>query len=551
MFQVELTLDSEHWKTLSVAQPVTIRELIGTSDITAYRIIAYQKDSAYICSDYLLSENCRLNCISVLSAAGHLVYQDTGIFILMKAFFNILPHHKKLVVEHSVGDGVFCEVFNDYVLTSEDVKNLRKEINSIIQRKMPITRMQLSPEKAREIFSHFKRDDIVKNIGFDIEMNVYQCGKYFDYFIRQLAENTEMLTSFELIYQSPGLIIRFPRMGNLEIIDKFILPKKLFLTHQEHDKWLSILNIHNTSALNKAIKDYKIQELIQIEEALHENKIVDIANKISWNKKVRIVLIAGPTSSGKTTFAKRLFIQLRVNGIYPHVINMDDYFHPRQTTPRKDNGVLDFESIDAVNTEMLNNHLQRLLAGQEIELPKYNFLTGQTENSHFKLKLRENDILIMEGIHGLNDKLTESIPFNQKLKIYVSALNNLNIDAHNRIRTSDSRKIRRIVRDHKFRGNRAEQTLILWESIREGEDKNIFPFQENADFMFNSILNYELAVLKKYIEPLLQDISPYSVVYLEAKSLLEHIKHIKSIEDDLVPSNSIIREFIGSSAFKY
>ncbi len=480
---------------------------------------------------------------------GHLIYQDTVIFILMKAFYRLFPQ-KKLVIEHSIGDGVFCEIFDEEIITADIVDALKQEMEDIIATKIPILRKEVSTMEAHEIFSKLNRDDVLKNLRLGT-MEIYQCGNFHDYYLRQLAENTALVHSFDIIYQSPGLILRFPRRGDRDINDKFVLPRKIFETHQEHDKWLNILQVHNINSLNRAIRNYKIKDLIQIEEALHEKKIVDIAARVSWNKDAKLVLVAGPSSSGKTSFAKRLSIQLLVNGIRPQVIGMDDYFLPRQFTPVKENGEYDFESIKAINLELLNEHLNLLLKGEEVELPKYNFRKGTTVESHRKLKLQENEILIMEGIHGLNDILTESIPYNHKIKIYVSALNNLNIDSHNRIRTSDSRRIRRIVRDHNFRGHSAEKTLMMWQSVRIGENTNIFPFQENADFMFNSILTYELGVLKKYIVPNLQKISKFSPVFTEAKMLLMLFENVDDIDDHFVPTNSILREFIGGSIFKY
>jgi len=551
LFKVDFKLDNKHWQTIALSNPASISEILTPEVIEEKGIIAYVNNKEYICSGEILLAVTSVNCITVNSVTGHLIYQDTTIFVLMKAFHRLFPADRKLVVEHSVGDGVFCEVFDNYVITSRDVAALKREMQNIIEQKLPIVKITVPSLKAERIFRLLKRDDVMKNLKYGNSIDIYKCGKFFDYFLRQLAENSSAIKSYDIIYKSPGLILRFARRKYKKIIDDFVLPVQLFITHQEHDKWLNILNIHNVSALNRAIRNYTIVDLIQIEEALHENKIVDIANQIISNKKIKIVLISGPSASGKTTFAKRLSIQLRVNGIFPHVINMDNYFLPRNRTPKDGNGDLDFENLQAVDTKLLNKHLQILLKGQEIEIPKYNFVTGKTESSHRKLRLRESDILLLEGIHGLNEKLTESIPFNQKLKIYVSALNNLNIDAHNRIKTSDSRKIRRVVRDHKFRNHRAEQTLLLWDRVRAGESRNIFPFQENADLMFNSILTYEIAVLKKYIEPLLKGISPYSPIYMESRSILKLFEHIESIEDDIVPNNSILREFIGGSIFKY
>jgi uridine kinase len=549
LFKVNLNLNANHVKDMTFEKPITVEDIIKNDGVSARDIMAYKIDTEYVRSNELVESDCILDCISFDSTEGHLIYQDTMIFILMKAFYNIY-REKRLVLEHSIGDGVFCEIFEDEILTADDVEMLQTEITKIIAAKMPITKMEVSIIEAHAIFTSLKRDDVVKNLKLD-NLEIYKCGKYYDYYLRQLAENTAMVSSFELIYHSPGLILRFPRRGNRRIKDKFKLPRKIFETHQEHDKWLNILNVHHVSALNRAIRNYNIVNLIQIEEALHEKKIVDIAARISWNKDVKIVLIAGPTASGKTSFAKRLSIQLIVNGINPRIVNMDDYFLPRKFTPLKEDGEYDFEDIKAINLDILNDHLTRLLSGEEVEIPKYNFRKGITIESHSKMKLEENDILIMEGIHGLNDVLTSAVPFNHKIRIYVSALNNLNIDSHNRIRTSDSRKIRRIVRDNSFRGNSAEKTLIMWDDVRAGENTNIFPFQENADFMFNSILTYELGVLKKYIVPLIKKISKFSPVYTEAKMLMRLFENIENIEDHFVPSNSILREFIGGSIFKY
>lgn len=549
MFLVHLTLNGKHFKQINFSKPLSIRNLIDNDNIAEHDIIAYRTDYIYRNSGFVINQDTQLDCISYDSFIGHLIYQDTAIFILMMAYYKLFPDRKSLVIEHSVGDGVFCEVFDDDILKSKEIEILKKEMRKIINESMTIEKELVPSLTAARIFKEMNRDDILKNLTMD-DVTIHKCGNYHDYYLRNLAENTSFVKEFDIIYHSPGLILRFPRKKNRKIIDKFKLPIKLFQTHQEHDKWLNILNVHNISSLNRAVKNYSITDIIQIEEALHEKKIIDIADKLSWNKNAKIALIAGPSSSGKTTFASRLSIQLKVNGINPKVINLDDYFLPRTETPRKRNGEYDFESIKSINLDLLNDHLNRLLMGEEIEPPKYNFLTGVSEKSYRKVKLDEGDILIMEGIHGLNDSLTSSVPFHQKVKIYVSALNNLNIDNHNRIRTSDSRKIRRIVRDFNYRGHTSEQTLTMWNDVREGEDKNIFPFQENADFMFNSILTYELGVLKKYIVPLLQEITEFSIVFQEAQDLLQLFNHIESIEDDQVPSNSILREFIGKSIFR-
>ena len=549
LFKVELKIDGEYFKTLAFAKPINIKDIISSKDFSEKRIITYKINWGYVSSNLQIDKDVKLDCVSTDSTEGQLIYQDTSIFILCKAFYNLFSKDNKLVIEHSIGDGVYGEIIG-YTFTEKDVTKLRNETQNIVHQALPIVKINMTPVEAEKIALSQNRDDVVRNLKFK-KINLYKCGEYYDYFLRQLADNTGIIKSFEIVYHSPGVILRFPRKGEKEIKKKFRLPRTLFATHQEHDKWLNILQLHNVNALNRAIKNYEITYLIQIEEALHEKKIIDIANQITWKKDIKLVMVAGPSSSGKTTFAKRLSIQLRVNGVFPRILNMDNYFLPWKETPKKENGELDFETINALDLELLNKDLKNLLTGKKIEIPKYNFLKGVREQSYETLQLKENEILIMEGIHGLNDKLTSSVPFNQKLKIYVSALNNLNIDAHNRIPTTDSREIRRMIRDHNYRGHTAEETLEMWDSVREGEDKNIFPFQENADIMFNSILTYELGILKKYVMPLLQSVSNYCPEYMEAERLMNLMDHVYNIQDDLVPSNSILREFIGGSIYQY
>ncbi|HCX72869.1 MAG TPA: nucleoside kinase, partial [Candidatus Cloacimonas sp.] len=513
-------------------------------------IAAKMNNNTYVDWQQQIEKSCTIDLVSVNSPEGFSIYQDTAIMIMMKAFHSLFPNKYRLVIEHSIGSGIYGEVFGGYVLKQEDVDKLKQEMQKIIEANFRIEKLVLTSNEAEDIFKQFGRDDVIKNLNRS-KMQVFKCEGYYDYFIRQLAPSTGYIRAFDLVFHAPGLILQYPDKNTMELDYSKPFPRNLFSTHQEHDKWLNILGVHFVSSINRKIKKYKLTDLILIEEALHENKIVNIAEEISHNRDAKVILIAGPSSSGKTTFAKRLSIQLRVLGIFPHIMGMDNYFLPREKTPLKENGEKDYESIKAIDLELLNQHLQAVLSGEEIQLPKYNFVAGRRELSNRRLRLLENDVLIMEGIHGLNDELTKSVPFNQKLKIYVSALNNLSIDSHNRIPTTDTRKIRRIIRDHNFRGHTAEQTLKMWNAVRAGEDRNIFPFQENADFMFNSILTYELGVLKKYITPLLEGIDEYSEEYLEAQRLLRILHHFSNISDEMVPSNSILREFIGGSIFKY
>ena len=550
MFKVEIKINHKYYKKIAFAEPVTIGKLLNEKEIIENRIIAYVLNCNYVTSKELIETDAEIDLITYNSSEGFRIFQDTTIFIMMKAFSNLFPQKTKFVVEHSIGNGVYGEMFGENIFSAKDVKNLKREMLEIINRELPIEKMKIDLSEAERIFSKKGNGEIFAHLDYN-KIEIYKCEEYYDYFLRQLADNTSAIKSFDLIYHSPGIILRFPDKDSLEIEGDFHFPRKLFATHQEHDKWLKILRVHNVSALNNAKDTYRLTDMIQVEEALHEKKIVFIADEISRQQDVKVILIAGPSSSGKTTYAKRLSIHLRVNGLNPQIIQLDDYFLPRHLTPKKENGDLDFESLQAIDLQLLNDNLKDFLSGKEIDLPKFNFLNGERENIYRKLFPKKEAVLILEGIHGLNDKLTESVPFNQKVKIYVSALNNLNIDAHNRIPTTDSRKIRRIIRDHKFRGYSAEQTLDRWDSISEGEDKNIFPFQENTDFMFNSTLTYELGVLKKHIMPLLQDVTCYCPQFLEAKRLIKLLDHISTIHDELVPSNSILREFIGGSVFNY
>ncbi len=532
-------------------------------------IIAKYNCNTYIREeDFKIENNSSVEFITYKSPEGYRIHQASVIYLLNKAFDEIFVRknkpNKRLVVEHSIGDGVYCETFTDgnedihnVPLTKDEIKKLSDKINDYINRKLDIVKVKVKKEKAFEIFKRQERDDLTKIFSGSSEENIelYKCEDYYDYSIRELVVNTSTIKGFDIKYLSPGLIIRFPDKNAIEI-GKFELKHKLFKTHQLHDKWLNILQLHNVTSLNRRIsqenKFKEIKRTILIEEALHENKIVEIASTIATKmKQIKLVLIAGPSSSGKTTFAKRLDIQLRVEKLGTKVLNLDNYFVSRDRTPRKENGDFDFESIYALDLDLLNEHLNSLLKGKEINIPKYDFKQGLQKISDKKMKLEENDILIIEGIHGLNEQLTESVPFYLKTKIYVSALNNLNIDSHNRIATTDSRKIRRIIRDSKYRNHPAEKTLSMWEAVREGEDKNIFPYQENADFMFNSTLTYELGVLKKHALKELMSIKEENPNYLEAQRLLKILSHFKDIPDEIVPLNSILREFIGGNIFDY
>ena len=551
---IDIRLNGEEHSVIKLEEPAQIKDIIRTLDIDRNTVLSYKiNHTIYVNDEYLVEHDEMINCITYSHPEGMRIYQDSAIFIMAKALFTIMGMSHNLVIEHSIGDGVFCEVFNTEKFTEQDCARLSETMNEIVAADIPIDRIEVRTDEALDIFSGMGRKDLLKNLRYKYEQNVaiYRCGKYFDMFIRPLADRTGMIKEFELIYQAPGFILRFPKDKDCKVSKPFILPRKLFALHQEHDKWLDILDVHNIYDVNRLIDNYDISEFILVEEALHEKKIAEIAADIVKNKDAKIILIAGPSSSGKTTFAKRLGVQLQASKAKPIVIGLDDYFIDRDRTARKENGDFDFESIYALDLEFLNEQLTALLNGEQVDLPSYDFARGVRRKGNRSIRLKHDNVIVMEGIHGLNGILTQSIPDNRKAKIYISALNQLNIDNHNRIPTTDCRLIRRIVRDHQYRGYRADETILRWPDVRDGEEKNIFPYQENADYMFNSSLTYELGVLRKHAWKLLLKVPKSSSSYTEAQRLLRLLAHVNDVPDALVPYNSIIREFTTGSIFRY
>ena len=551
---IDLRLDGNKYRQIELESAKSIRDILKDTDIPADKILSFKIDhTQYVNEEFIPQHSMMIDCITFNHPEGSRIYQDSAIFILAKAVNSLLGIQHSLVVEHSIGDGVFCEVFGAQRWTEQDCYRVKEEMIKIVESDLPIEKITVPISEALEIFSTMGRKDVIKNLKYNYqdEVSIYRCGKYYDIFLRPLADRTGMVKEFDIVYQEPGFILRFPTGKECKLAQPFVLPTKLFQLHQEHDKWLDILGVHNIIDINKLTDNYDISEFILVEEALHEKKIAEIASSIVNDSKIKLILIAGPSSSGKTTFAKRLSIQLLACKAKPVVVSLDDYFIDRDKTVRKENGEYDFENIYALDLEFLNLQLTQMLAGQEVELPHYDFSRGIRRRSNVFVKLRENDVIVIEGIHGLNELLTSSIKAENKVKIYVSALNQLNIDNHNRIATTDCRLIRRIIRDYQYRGYTAIETIQRWPSVREGEDKNIFPYQENADFMFNSSLTYELGVLRKYAWKLLLSVPRTSAGYTEAQRLLALLSNIKDIPDSLVPYNSIIREFTNGSIFRY
>lgn len=486
---------------------------------------------------------------------GHRFYSRSLVFLFIIAAKEVFKGCK-VTVEHSLSKGYYCEVHKNkdssVLLTEEDVKNIEQKMHELVLMDLPFEKTRMNNESAAELFKKNGQYDKIELLKYREKkyMNVYSCYGYYDYFYGYMVPSTGYLKLFELRYYSPGAILRFPEKNNPDIIPQFVEQKKLFSIFREFEKWGKILEIENVSHLNDAIKEGRFQELLNIAEALHEKKIAQIADMITNSiDKKKLILIAGPSSSGKTTFAQRLSVQLRVNGIRPVAISMDDYFKNRNDTPVDENGEYDFETVDAIDINTFNDVMTRLIKGELVEVPTYNFHKGIREWTGKKLKIDEDQVIIVEGIHGLNETLTQDIQKEKKFKIYISALTHLGIDNHNRIPTSDLRLIRRIVRDFQFRSVEALSTIKRWDSVRRGEDKYIYPFQEEADIMFNSSLVYELCVLKKVAFSQLSKIKNDVPEYIEAKRLIKFLNYFLPVDTDGIPNNSILREFIGKSCF--
>lgn len=477
-------------------------------------------------------------------------YVRTLQFVLIHSVLDLYKD-ARISLDHSISKGIFGQIHKEKALDEFDIAEIKNKMQEIIDKNLVINKVSMAKSKAVKIFEDYGMIDKVKllnSIDKD-KISLYELEGRYDYFYGEMAYSTGVLKSFDLIYYEPGFLLKYPQKGDINIMPEFIEQKKLFSVFYETGKWLNILDVANVGSLNEKVMNNEIGDLIRVSEALHEKKIAYIADMIHEREDVKLILIAGPSSSGKTTFANRLSIQLRVNGLIPVPISLDDYFVNRENTPLDEDGKPDFECLEALDVKLFNENLNALFRGEEVEIPTFNFKTGKREWSGRKLSLPYNGVIVVEGIHGLNEKLTSHIDKKYKFKIYISALTQLNIDSHNRISTTDVRKIRRIVRDYLSRGYDAEGTLSMWDSIRRGEERNIFVHQEQADVMFNSTLVYELCVLKRYALQELSKISEDSPSYAEAHRLKSFLKFFKDIDKDMVPENSLLREFIGGSCF--
>lgn len=499
----------------------------------------------------IIEDGMEIRFLSNRDVDGYRIYTKTISAIFIMACRELYPE-AKVNIEHFLGPGLYVELNKPHSIRFTQLKEIEEKMREIIEADYEIERKDYQKQEATEIFSKEGYVDKVRLFNsIDKEkVSIYKIKDHIDSFHGYLAPSTGYIDEFKLKYYYPGAIILYPSKKNDYNIDNFVEQKKLAKVFEESSKWLDILDLAYVGSLNEKVNSGEVAEVIKVSEAFHEKKIGQIADQICEDKDHNIILIAGPSSSGKTTFAQRLAIQLKVNGKRPIAISLDDYFVDRDKTPLNSEGTPDFESLYAVDLELLNMDLLKLIEGQSVELPKFNFITGKREMSGKVIKLDEDHPIIIEGIHGLNPELTYEIPEKNKFKIYISALTQLNLDAHNRIATTDTRLIRRMVRDVKFRGNGPIRTFELWHGVRAGEEKNIFPYQEEADVMFNSSLVYEMSVLKKYIVPLLQEIDNSSIYYSEAKKLLRFLEYFVDITDEsIIPTNSLLREFIGGASF--
>jgi len=518
-----------------------------------YPIIATLINNELTSLSYRLEVNATLVPVTLDTPIGVTVYRRTLCFLLSIAARNCFPG-RRLVVGHSLGDGYFYHFAEESEVTDADQLMLLAEMRRLVKKDLPIQRKVISYQEALSYFQSNHMDDtaLLLQSHNESKVPVYVCDNFLDLSHGPLMPRTSHAATFDLIVHHPGLILRYPASSNPFELRPYKDSPILFRIYQEYKNWGKLVNITSVGSLNRLSRTKQIRDFIWVSEALHNKKISEIADGISARRdEVKIILIAGPSSSGKTTFAKKLAIQLTVLGFQPVAISLDNYFLPRELTPRDEDGEYDFESIGAIDVALLNENLIRLFRGEPVQLPEFDFRNGQRVLSKDDVRLPERGLVIMEGIHGLNDALTPRIPREQKYRIYVSALTQLNLDDHNRIPTTDNRLIRRLVRDYQFRGHGALGTLSMWASVRRGENRNIFPYQDSADSAFNSALDYELGVLKSSAEPLLQDVKPHDSFYHEALRLQSFLGNFLPIPAQYVPDQSILREFIGGSAFKY
>lgn len=501
---------------------------------------------------YRIYHNKDVEFLDMISGSGSRNYTRSLFFVLCKAVHDLYPQ-SKVVIDIPVSKGYYVDLTIGHEVTDSDVARIRQRMQQIIDAKMPIRRFEVPTEDAVKMFEEKgdkAKSKLLRSAG-SLYTTYYQIDDYVDYYYGSLLTNTSKIYLFGLEKYFNGLLLRIPDLKDPGTLPQMTRQDKMFEIFREHHHWQEIMELRTAGDFNEMVRKGQATNLINVSEALQEKKLTEIADEIASHKDVKLVLLAGPSSSGKTTTCKRLSIQLLANGIKPLQISLDDYFVDREHTPKDDKGEYDYESIYALNLKLINDQFNALFRGEEIELPKYNFQTGRSEKSGQKLRMQPNNVLVVEGIHALNPELTAQIPEAQKFRVYVSALTTILLDDHNYIPTTDNRLLRRIIRDYKYRGVNAQETIHRWPSVRAGENKWIFPYQENADVMFNSAMLFELAVIKQQAEPLLEQVPENCEEYSEAYRLRKFLKYFQPIPNRDIPPTSLLREFLGGSSFKY
>ena len=495
-----------------------------------------------------IKSDCELSFVTTADRDGRRTYRRSVVLLLQRAIYDVYGSMTQLHVMHSLGEGYYCQL--EKSVTEHDIDRIVCSMHSFVEKDLPITKHSAKTQYAEQLFKEKGLHDKERLLHYrrSSRVNLYELDGVVDYFYGFMAPSTGMLKYFDIVPYESGFVLLFPG-ANSRSVEPLVTSNKLFHTLDDSREWSKMLGIGTIGSLNDAIAAGRGQEIMLLQEALMEQKIGNLAAQIASDDKKKFVMIAGPSSSGKTSFANRLSIQLIAKGRKPHPLSLDDYYVDREFCPKNPDGSFDFECLESIDVKLFNEDMNRLLKGEAVDMPSFNFKTGKREYRGRKLTLGADDILVIEGIHGLNDRLSQLIPPEHKFKIYISALTQLNIDEHNPLSTTDERLIRRIVRDARTRGTNAMETIAMWPSVRKGERENIFPFQEQADVMFNSALVYELAVLKVYAEPLLFGIERECPEYLEAKRLLKLLDYFLPMPADGIPNNSLLREFVGGSCF--
>lgn len=518
-----------------------------------YPILIAKVDNNIKALGETISRGCKIDFFDRSSELGNSVYERSVEFILIVAVKRVLGEKARLVLEHSIDKGIYCEI-DDVEIDKPIITKIENVMKDIVKEDLKFTKMSVARIDAIEYFKKKKQMDKVNVLKYisNSYINLYRLDDTYDYFFGELAYSTKPIDEFKLTYiKDNGFVLSFPTVSNPECTLDYVHHKMIFDTFLEYTKWGSRIGITNAADLNQVVSTGKYDDLIRLSEAYYDSQLTRVADKIYENKtNIKIVLLAGPSSSGKTTTSKKLSVYLKSKGFKTHTIGIDDYFLNRDETPKNEFGEYDFESLKAIDVNLFNKHLTKLLNGERVQIPTYNFVLGKKEYIDNYLQLNENDIIIIEGLHALNDELTMSIERKYKYKIYISPLTQLNIDDHNRIHTSDTRKLRRIVRDNKYRGYNAAETLRMWKNIRSGEEKYVYPHQDDSDAIINSALVYEIGILKTYAEPLLFSVPENDEVYPEALRLINFLRNFLTIPSDDVPTDSVLREFIGGSCYR-